>query len=185
MFLLPWQQTKKPKYIFWPVSNSRITDISATYRYQGLVHGYKKYHNGKNNCYIPVPRDPQPKTLTGFFLWVKKYYLLDSLLSPYGYHRWPPRTLNPILPGGGGGGAENARADFNFWELPWYLSNTYQMWPLLLKFIGEQDSGKFLRQWHHILPWQPRFWHRVYSNFDFFNIFSPLINEIFKTRANY
>ena len=61
--------------------------------------------------------------------------------------------VNPIPPGGGGGGrgAESARADFNFRELPWYLCNTYQMWPLLLKFIGEQDSGKILRQGYHML----------------------------------
>ena len=51
--------------------------------------------------------------------------------------------FNPISAGrGGGGGTESARADFNFRELPLYLSNTNQMWPLLLKFIGEQDSGK-------------------------------------------
>ena len=59
--------------------------------------------------------------------------------------------INPIPPEGGGGGgggvwvAESARADFNFRELPWYLSNTYQMWPLLLKFIEKQDSEKNLR----------------------------------------
>ena len=40
-------------------------------------------------------------------------------------------------------GVESACADFNFQELSWYLSNTYQMWPLLLiLFIAEQDSGK-------------------------------------------
>ena len=73
---------------------------------------------------------------------------------------------------GGGGGAESAHADFNFRELPSYLSNTYQMWPLLLKFIGVQNSGKILRQGYNMLPWQPRFRHHVYSNFDFLNIFS-------------
>ena len=45
--------------------------------------------------------------------------------------------------GGGGGGGGSARTDFNFGELPWYLSNTYKIMPLLLKFVGEQDSGKF------------------------------------------
>ena len=79
-------------------------------------------------------------------------------------------VLNPIPPGGEGG-AESARADFNFRELPWYLSDTYQMWSLLLKCIGEQDSAKILRQGYHMLPWQPRFRHHVYSNFDFLNIF--------------
>ena len=82
-----------------------------------------------------------------------------------------PILFNPIPPGGGGGGAESAHADFNFRELPWYLSNTYQMWPLLLKFIGEQDSGKILHKGYHMLPWQPHFRCHVYSNFDFLNIF--------------
>ena len=59
------------------------------------------------------------------------------------------------------------------------------MWPLLLKFIGEQDSGKILRQGYHMLPWQPHSRKYVYSNFDFLNIFCPLINEIFKTMVNY
>ena len=58
------------------------------------------------------------------------------------------------------------------------------MWPLLQIFIGEQDSGKILRQGYPMFPWQPRFRHHVYSNFDILNIFS-LINEISKTRANY
>ena len=31
------------------------------------------------------------------------------------------------------------------------------MWDLLLKFIGEQDSGKILGQGYHWLPWPPRF----------------------------
>ena len=54
----------------------------------------------------------------------------------------------------------------------------------LLKLIGEQDSGKMLRQGYHMLPWQPRFRRHVYSNFDFLILFL-LINEIFKIRANY
>ena len=29
------------------------------------------------------------------------------------------------------------------------------MWPLLLKFIGKQGSGKVLRQGYNMLPWQP------------------------------
>ena len=51
------------------------------------------------------------------------------------------------------------------------------MWPLLLKFIGEQDSGKILRQRHHMLPWQPHFRRHVYSNFDFLNIFLHLLTK--------
>ena len=82
--------------------------------------------------------------------------------------------------GGGGAGVESVRADFNFRELPWYLSNTYQMWPLLLEFVGEQDSGKSLRQRYHILPWQPRIRHHVYSNFDFFSIFLHYLTNYLK-----
>ena len=47
---------------------------------------------------------------------------------------------------GGGGGGGSARADFNLRELPCYLSNTYEILPLLLKFIGEQDFVKNLCQ---------------------------------------
>ena len=46
--------------------------------------------------------------------------------------------LNPIW----AGGAESARADFNLRELPCYLSITYEILPLLLKFIEEQDFVK-------------------------------------------
>ena len=56
------------------------------------------------------------------------------------------------------------------------------MWPLLLKFIGEQDSGKILRQGYHILPLQPRFRHYVYSNFDFLNIFLHQLTKYLKQR---
>ena len=76
-----------------------------------------------------------------------------------------------LFRGGGGGGAESARAEFNFRELTWYLSKIYQMWPLLLKFIGEQDSAKILLLGYHMLPWQPHFRCHVYSNFNFLNIF--------------
>ena len=79
-----------------------------------------------------------------------------------------------------GGGGGSARADFNFRELSWYLSNTYQMWPLLLKSIVEQDSGKNLRQGYYMLPWQPHFWRHVYLNFDFFNIFLHYLTKYLK-----
>ena len=59
--------------------------------------------------------------------------------------------LNPTGPGGGG--AESARADFNLGELPCYLSNNYETLPLLLKFIGEYDSGKLFCQGYKLLPW--------------------------------
>ena len=49
------------------------------------------------------------------------------------------RPFNPIRPRGE---AESARADFNLPELPCYLSKTYEILPLLLKFIGKQDFVK-------------------------------------------
>ena len=73
--------------------------------------------------------------------------------------------------GGEGGGAESARAYFNFQELPWYLSNTNQ---IVVTFIE--------------IYWETRFWKNFASrvshvamatifltpcllNFDFFDIF--------------
>ena len=44
--------------------------------------------------------------------------------------------LNPIAIQREEGG-ESARDDFKFQELPYYSSNTYEMLPLLLNFIGE------------------------------------------------
>ena len=55
---------------------------------------------------------------------------------------------------------------------------------ILLKCIGEEDSGKKLLQVHLLLPWQPRFGRNVYSKFLLFKYFSPLINELFKESAN-
>ena len=52
----------------------------------------------------------------------------------------------PGMGGGGGRGAESARADFNLRELPCYLSNNYETLPLLLKYIWEQDSGNLFCQ---------------------------------------
>ena len=50
--------------------------------------------------------------------------------------------INPIRPGEGGEGvgAESARVLFSLRELPCYLSNTYEILPLLQKFHGEQNS---------------------------------------------
>ena len=42
--------------------------------------------------------------------------------------------------------AESDDTDFNIRE--------HKLWRLLLKFIGEQGSGKNLRQECHMLPWQ-------------------------------
>ena len=52
------------------------------------------------------------------------------------------------------------------------------MWRL--KFIGEQDSAKILFQGCDMLPWQPRFRHYVYSNFDFLNIFLHYLTKYLK-----
>ena len=66
-----------------------------------------------------------------------------STLNRGDEERWRDKVrLNPIRPGGGGGGAESARTNFNLRELLCYLSNTYKTLPLALKFIGEQDSEK-------------------------------------------
>ena len=51
---------------------------------------------------------------------------------------------------------------------------TYQMWPLLLKFIREQDYGKILHQGYDAM----------FTQILAFYNFSPLINKIFKTKAN-
>ena len=48
------------------------------------------------------------------------------------------------------------------------------------KFIGEQDSGKILRQVYHMLPWQPHFRRHVYSTFDFYNIFLNQLTKYIK-----
>ena len=93
------------------------------------------------------------------------HYVTQQITTQHNTHHTTP--FNPIRLEDGG----SARADFNFRELPLYLSNTYQMWPLLLKFIGEQDSVKQSRQRYHMLPRQLHFWRHVYSKFDFLNIF--------------
>ena len=54
------------------------------------------------------------------------------------------------------------------------------MWPLLLTFIKEQDSGKILRQGHLMFSWQPYFRCHVYSNFDFLNIFLHQLTKYLK-----
>ena len=63
--------------------------------------------NGKN---YPVNKRPAP---------IERLPRLNAgLIRP---------SFNPIPPGGEERGAESARTDFNFREVPWYLSNTYQM----------------------------------------------------------
>ena len=84
--------------------------------------------------------------------------------------------LNPIRPGmgGGGGGGNSARADFNLRELPCYISNTNKTLRLLLKLIGEQDSGKRFCQGYNA----------TFSQILTFLIFFILISNFFKTNAN-
>ena len=43
---------------------------------------------------------------------------------------------------GGAGEGGSARANFNLQEIPYYLSNTYEILPLSLKLIGEGDFVK-------------------------------------------
>ena len=78
--------------------------------------------------------------------------------------------VNSIQTGGGEGVVQGGRPDFNFWERPWYLSNTYHTWWLLLWFIGERDCGKHLRQVCHLLPWQPLF-DAMFNQILAFNVF--------------
>ena len=97
-------------------------------------------------------------------------FLLSSVAGPsdYVFYAYLEMTdchgsINPNRPGegmgGGGGGAESARADFR------PSSNTYEILPLLLKFIGEQGFVKNFCQGY---------------NFYFLH----LINDFFKTIAN-
>ena len=73
--------------------------------------------------------------------------------------------FNPIRPRDGGGGrggeGDSVHADFNFRELPCYLSNTYDTLLISLKFIGEQDSVNIFCQVYHLLPWQSDFGRHV------------------------
>ena len=64
------------------------------------------------------------------YIWIE-YKLNSSWLAHLNFYK---ARLTPIRPGGmgEGGGAESARSDFNFRELPCYLSKSYQMLPLVL-----------------------------------------------------
>ena len=77
---------------------------------------------------------------------------------------------------------ESASADFNLRELPCYLSNTSEILPLLLKFIGEQDCINVFCQGYNLLPWQPDF-DAMLNQILTFLIFFLLINNFFKTIA--
>ena len=56
------------------------------------------------------------------------------------------------------------------------------MWPLSLNFTRDQDYGKNFHQRYKLLPWQPLF-DAMFTQILAFSEFSPLINEISKTRA--
>ena len=76
---------------------------------------------------------------------------------------------------------ESARADFNFWELPYYLISTYEILSLLLKCIGEQDSVKKIVKGITCCHGNPIF-DTMFSQILTFDIFS--FNDFFKTIAN-
>ena len=90
-------------------------------------------------------------------------FLLSSVAGPsdYVFYAYLKMTdcHGSINPNRGGAGAESARADFR------PSSNTYEILPLLLKFIGEQGFVKIFCQGY---------------NFYFLH----LINDFFKTIAN-
>ena len=77
---------------------------------------------------------------------------------------------------------ESVRADFYLRELPCYLSNTYEILPLLLKCIGEQDSVNIFCRGYNLLQWQPDF-RRHFSQVLTFLTFFLLINDFFRTIA--
>ena len=79
--------------------------------------------------------------------------------------------------------AESARADFNLRELPCYLSNTYGILPLLLKFIGVQEFVKLFVYGITCCHGSTIF-DAMFSEILTFLIFFLLINDFFKTIAN-
>ena len=85
-----------------------------------------------------------------------------------------------IWPGGRGG---SACTDFNHRELPCYLSNTNEILPLVLKFLGEQVFIKEFCQGYNLLPWHYLIFD-MFSQILTFLIFFLLINNFFKTIAN-
>ena len=91
-----------------------------------------------------------------------------------------PTLINSIWPAGGRGG-EIARTDFNLRELPCYLSNTYDTLPPLLKFIEEQDSGKFFVKYITCCH-RNTFFDAMFSQILTFLKFFLLINNFFKTK---
>ena len=80
-------------------------------------------------------------------------------------------TLLDLGGGEGGGGDGKCPGRFQLSRTSSIFKQYLPNVALLLKCIGEQDSGKYLRQGYHMLPWQPRLLRHIYSNFDFFNIF--------------
>ena len=83
----------------------------------------------------------------------------------------------------GGIGSESARADFNFRELPCYLSNPCETLPPLPTFIGEEEPGyifvKDVRCCHG-----NQIFDAMFSRILTFLTFFLLINIFLKTNAN-
>ena len=102
------------------------------------------------------------------------------LMPSCNFFRLRPSRLT--VSGPGRRGVESARTDFKFRELAWNLSNTYEILPLLLKFIGEQDSGKIFCQRYNLCRSNPIF-DAMFSQILTFLIFFLLINDFFKTKA--
>ena len=96
-------------------------------------------------------------------------------------------ALDKPVGGGGGGRGEggwqegSACADFNLQELPCYLSNTHQILPISLQFIGEQDFVKLFCQGHNLLPIFETMFSQILTLWYLF----LLINDYFKTISNY
>ena len=134
--------SEQSQYYYFSISEAKIR-IARTY-YLNLIYFCRKY-----TLFTRFYEFMLQKVLT-FANYAVAVLVLKIMLCCSNYVKIYASRIRQCLPGGGEEGS--ARANFNFRELPWYLSNTYQMWPLLLKFIGEQDSGKILRQGYHMLP---------------------------------
>ena len=91
-------------------------------------------------------------------------------------------TLFGLGGGGGGGGGGKCPRRFQLSRTSLIFKQYQPNEAILLKFSGEQDSRKILREGYHMLPWQPRFRQHVYSNFDFLNIFLHLLTKYLKQR---
>ena len=125
-----------------------------------------------------TPPPPPSLRLLGltYFFFVADLCVQCSL-KPF---RSIPSGLTLSGPGGGG----SAPSNFNLRELSCYLRNTYETLPLLLKYIGEQDSGNFFVKDISCCHGNQIFDAMQFSQILTFLIFFVLINNFFKTNAN-